>query len=156
VRLANDVGAEDVPEEIQFRLTWRGALRRDPKDRAVALAEADRAVRVDRRVRQVALLILDDRQLADLGLERGIGWESLVEPGPDLVGDQLAPDGEDPGDELIPADRPDRSEETGRERVIVRGKGDLGVRGHVVQMTRAANTVADRPSVDEACRLEGT
>ena len=82
VRLANHVRAQHLPEQVQLRLARRGALRRDREDRAVALAQPDRPVRADDRARQVALLVLDDRELADLGLERGVGWESLVEPGP--------------------------------------------------------------------------
>jgi hypothetical protein len=78
VRLADDVGAEDLLKERQLGLAWRGALGGDPEDRAVALAESDRPVGADECAREVALLVLDDCQLADPRLQRRIRRQSLI------------------------------------------------------------------------------
>ena len=87
--------------------------------------------------------------------QRRAGRQPFVEAGLDLVGDQLPADREDPSDELVSADGPDGRQETRRERVVVRRKGDLRVGGHVVEMPRPADAVADGPPIDEARGLEG-
>ena len=84
-----------------------------------------------------------------------VGRQALVEPAPYLVCDQLPAHREDAGNKFVAADRPDRRQQARRERVVVRGKGDLRIRRHVVEMARPPDAVADRPSVDEARRLEG-
>src|SRR6266481_4252927 len=60
--LANDVRPQDLPEQVQFGVARNRRRRGDPEDRAVALVESDGAVRVDGRIRQVALLVLDYRE----------------------------------------------------------------------------------------------
>ena len=123
----------------------------DLEDRAVVLAEPDRAVAVDHRARQVALLVLDDGELADAVLERRVGRQPLAEP----VLHLLARSGRRRAsktcvDEGVAADRADRGEQTRREPVVVRRERVLGVGRDVVQVARPADAVADGPAVDEA------
>ena len=89
--LSNEVDTQDVREQRQLGIARRRRLRCHSEDRAVAFVEADRAVGVDGRARQVALLVLDDRELPDPCLERRAGRNALVESGPDLAGDQSPP-----------------------------------------------------------------
>jgi hypothetical protein len=116
--------------------------------------EADRAVGVDCRVGQVALLVLDDRELADPRLERGVEGQALRETAPNLVRQQLAPDVEDLAEELVPTDGVDRGNQPGRQRVVVRRKGDLRAGRDVVEVSWPADSVANRPPIHETGRLE--
>ena len=154
VRLADHVGAEDLLEQGELRLARRRRRAGDPEDRAVALLEPDRPVAVDHRARQVALLVLDDRELADAVLERRVGRQPLAEAVLHLLGDQPAPGVEDLVDEGVAADHADRGEQTRGEPVVVRRERDLGVGRDVVQVARPADAVADGPAVDEPRRLE--
>ena len=109
---------------------------------------------VDHRARQVALLVLDDRELADAVLERRVGGQPLAEAVLHLLGDEPAPGVEDLVDEGVAADHADRGEQTRGEPVVVRRERDLGVGRDVVQVARPADAVADGPAVDEPRRLE--
>ena len=79
MRLPDDGRPEHVPEHRQFGVARRGRLRRDAVDRAVALVKPDRALVVDRRARQVALLVLDDGEPRDALGERRAGRELVLE-----------------------------------------------------------------------------
>ena len=154
VRLANDLGAEDLLEQRQLRLARRGRRRRDREDRAVALLEPDHPVRADHRRREVALLVLDDRELADPVLERRVLRQPLSEAVLHLLGDEPPARVEDLGHEVVAADHAHRGHQARGEAVVVRREGDLGVRRHVVEVARPADPVADRPAVDEPGGLE--
>ena len=77
MRLALDVGAEQLAEELELGLAGGGVLRDDAVDGAVALDQADDAVGADHGLGEVALLVLDDRELARPVDERGVGRQAL-------------------------------------------------------------------------------
>jgi len=72
VLLADDVRAKDLAEELQFRLAGGRRPRGDVVDGAVVFAQPDRAVGTERRVGEIALVALDDCELADSIEERGL------------------------------------------------------------------------------------
>ena len=141
-------------EQGQLGLAGGRVARGDVEDRAVVLAQPDRAVRRELGRAQVALLVLDDRQLADALEERRVAARALLEPALDALGRLGAPGLEDPVDELAPADRVDRRDQAGGQAVVVRREELLGVLGDVVQVARPADAVAFGPARDEAVGLE--
>ena len=70
--LAHDVRAQDVTEQVQFRLAGRRRALGDVEDRAVVLAQLDRAVGTDDAFGEVALSRLDLGEATDAVLDRGI------------------------------------------------------------------------------------
>ena len=72
VRLTLDRRPEQLPEQVQLGLAGGGVLGRDSVDGAVALDQADDAVGADDRFGEVALLVLDDGQLAGSIEQRGV------------------------------------------------------------------------------------
>ena len=119
---------------------WQAAGRgaRDVVDRAVVLAQPDRAVGIDRRLGEIALLGLDDRELADPVLERRAVRRSLGELVADAVAELAPARGEDLLEQLVATDRADRREQAGGQRVVGRGEEVLGVGRDVVQVPRPA------------------
>ena len=85
-RLADDVRAEHVAEQVQLRLAGRRRALGHVEDRAVVLAQLDRAVGTDDAVGEVALRGLDLRQAADAVLERRVGRQPVGQ----LVADAVA------------------------------------------------------------------
>ena len=104
---------------------------------------------------EVALLGLDDGQLADAVGERRIRRDSRSAM---LVADPVAelapPRREDLVEQVVAADRLDRGEQAGGEAVVVRREEVLGVGRDVVQVARPADAVADGLAADELGRLE--
>ena len=72
----------------------------------------------------------------------------------DPVAELAPPRGEDLVEQIVPADRLDGGQQAGRQGVVVRREEVLGIGGHVVQVARPADAVADRLAADEAGRLE--
>ena len=152
--LADDVGAEDLAEELQLGLAGGRRALGDVVDGAVVLAQPDRAVGAEGRVRQVALVVLDDGQLADPIEERRIRADPLGHAVADPIAELAPSRREDLLEEVVAADRLDRGQQPGREGVVVRREEVLGVGGHVVQVARPADAVTDGLAADEAGRLE--
>ena len=124
------------------------------EDRAVVLAQADRAVELEDGVGEVALVGLDDRQLADAVDQRGVGGEAIGHLLPDAVAELASPRGEDLVEQVVAADRLDGGQEPGGQGVVVRREEVLGVGRHVVQVARPPDPVADGLAADEMGVLE--
>ena len=128
----------------------------DVEDRAVVLAQADRAVGPDGHVGEIALVGLDDRKLADAVDQRCI----LVDPIGHLLADAItelaSTRREHLVDEVVAADRLDRGQQARGKRVVVRGEQVLGVGRDVVQMSWPTHAVTHGLAGDEVGRLEGT
>ena len=128
---------------------------RDVIDRAVVLAEPDRAVGVDLAVGEVALLVLDDGELADPLDERRVRpADALVIRSRTRSPIWRRRASKTSLDQVVAADRADRREQPGRQPVVVRREEVLGVGGDVVQVARPADAVADRLAADEVGGLE--
>src|SRR6185295_11206996 len=119
MRLALDVRPEDLAEQVELSLAGGPVVGSDAMDRAIALDEADDAVGRDDRLGDVALLVLDDRELAGAVEEPGLRCESIGHALSDAVARHPAPLLEDAVDELLAADRPDRGQEAAGEAVVV-------------------------------------
>jgi hypothetical protein len=154
MRLADDVGAEDLAEQVELRVACRVLATSDVEDRAVVLAQPDRAVRIDLGVRQVPELVLDDGQLAHSLDERSRGPDPIVELPTHAVADLPSARLEDLLDQRVAADRADRGEQSRRKPVVVRRKQLLGVGGDVVEVAWPADPVADRLLAHEVGVLE--
>ena len=125
------------------------------EDRAVVLAQPDRAVGGQLGCAQVALLVLDDRQLANAFEERGFVARALVETALDALGRLGAAGLEDPVDELAATDRVDRRDQARGQAVVVRRERAAGRSGcHVIQVARPADAMALGPPRDEPVDLE--
>ena len=154
VRLADDVGAEDLGEQLELGLAGRRRARGDVEDRAVVLAQPDRPVRAEDRVGEVALVGLDDRQLAHPIEQRRVAVDAVGHLLADPV-TELAPSrGEDLVEQVVAADRLDRGEEARGEGVVVRREEVLRVGRDVVQVARPADAVAHGLAGDEVGGLE--
>ena len=153
--LANDVGAEDLGEQLQLCPADSRRTLRDAVDRAVVLAQADRPVVIACGLGQVAVVGLDDRELSNPIEERRIRANAFHHLFADPAARSPAPRGEDLCQEVAPTDGLDGIQQAGGQRVVVRGKEVLGVECDVVQMTRPADAVTDRPAADQVGRLEG-
>ena len=154
VLLADDLRAEDLGEQLELGLAGGRRARRDVVDGAVVLAQPDRAVGAERGVGEVALVGLDDGELADPIDERRLGGHPFGHLLADPVAELAPPRGEDLVEEVVAADRLDGGQQTGRQRVVVGREEVLGVGGDVVQVARPADAVADGLAADEVGGLE--
>ena len=152
--LADDLRAEDLGEQLELGLARGRRARRDVVDGAVVLAQPDRAVGAERGVGEVALVALDDGQLANPIEERRLGGHAFGHLLADPVAELAPPRGEDLVEQIVPADRLDGGQQAGRQGVVVGREEVLGIGGDVVQVARPADAVADRLAADEAGRLE--
>ncbi len=147
--LADDVGAEDLGEQVEFGLTGRRRAGCDVEDRAVVLLEADRPVLIEPGIGQVALLALDDGELQDtidqwspVALMPG---HAFADPNP-----KLAPSSREYLlEQVLTTDRLDGREEARGEGVVIRREQLLGGRCHVVEVAWAAHAVANRLAADQ-------
>ena len=147
--LADDIRSEDLAEEFQLRLAGGRRPRGDVIDGAVVFAQPDRAVGAERRVGEIALVALDDRQFADAIQERGLRGDPFCHLPTDPV-TELSPAGsEDLVEEIVPTDRLDGGQKAGGKAVVVGREEVLGLGGDVVQVTRPADPVTDRLATDE-------
>ena len=121
-------------------------------DRAVALDEADHAVGADERLREIALLVLDDGELARTIDERRVGRQSIGQPLAHAVEGAPSSFLEHAVDQGVAADRVDGREQPAGQGVVVGREEVLGGIGHVVDVARPADTVADRLAADEPGR----
>ena len=149
-----DVGAEDLAEQLQLRLA--GGRRRlgDAEDGAVVLAQPDRAVDLEDGVGEIAVVGLDDRQLADPFDQRRVRGDAIGHLLPDAVAELPPARREDLVEQVVAADRLDGGQQPGGQGVVVRREEVLGVGRHVVQVARPADPVADRLAADEVGGLE--
>lgn len=154
VRLALHVRPEDLTEQVQLRLACRPVHRRDVVDRAVPFDEADGPVGADDRFGEVPEVVLDDRQLAGAIRERGIVGQTLGEPFADPLTGEAAALVEDRSHQLVAADRADRGQQPVGEAVVVGREQLLGRFGHVVDVPRATDPVADGLATYQAGCLE--
>ena len=123
-------------------------------DGAIALDQADDAVGADDRLREIALLVLDDRQLAGAIGERCIGREAVGEPLADSLARASSALLEHVVDQPLAADRPDRRQQAIGQAVVVGREQILGGVGDVVDVAGPADTVAHGSAADQAGRLE--
>jgi alkylation response protein AidB-like acyl-CoA dehydrogenase len=155
VLLADHVGAEDLGEQLELRLAGGRRALGDMEDRAVVLAQPDRAVGAEGHVGEIALVGLHDRQLADAIDQRCV----LADPIGHLLTDpvtQLASSrGEDLVEQIVAPDRFDGGEQAGGQRVVVRGEQVLRFRRDVVQVARPADAMTHGLARDEVGGLEG-
>ena len=124
------------------------------EDRAVVLAQAERAVDRDDGLGEVALVGLDHRELMDPVGERCARPEPLGHPLTDAIAELAPPRREDLFEQVVPTDRPDRRQQAGCERVVVGGKQVLGIGRDVVEVTRPADPVTHGLAADEVGGLE--
>jgi hypothetical protein len=96
------------------------------EDRAVVLAQPDRAVGRQLRGTQVALLVLDHGQLADPFEERRVGTGVVIEAALDSFGGLRSARLEDTFEEVLAADRVDRRDQPARQAVVVGREQLLG------------------------------
>jgi hypothetical protein len=155
MRLALDIGAEQLTEEVELRLACGGVLRGHSVDGAIPFHEPDDPVRTDDRLCQVALLVLDDGKLARALTERGVWRQPLSHPLTHPVVRQSAPLLEDIVHERLvsPMERMAASRPAG-EAVVVRREEVLGRLGHVVHVARPPDAVADGLTGHQAACLQ--
>ncbi len=118
------------------------------------LAQPDRAVDLEDRVGEVAVVGLDHRQLADPLDERGVRGEAIGHLLTDALAELASPRGEDLVQQVVPADGLDGGEESRGEGVVVGREEVLGVGRDVVQVARPPDPVADGLAADEMSVLE--
>ena len=106
------------------------------------------------RLGEVALLVLDDRQLARPVDEARLRRQAIGHALPDPVAGHPPALVEDAVDELLAADRPDRRQQAAGETVVVGREEVLGRVGDVVHVARPADAVADGLAADEPGGLE--
>jgi hypothetical protein len=121
VRLADDVCAED-PEQLELRLAGGGGAFGDMEDRTVVLAQTDRAVGAEGHVGEIALVGLDDRQLADAVDQRGVLADAIGHLFADPVTELASSRGVIVRSSIVAADRLDGGQARS-QRVAVRGTG---------------------------------
>ena len=152
--LAHDIGAEDLGEQLEFGLAGRRRARCDVVDGAVVLAQPDGAVGAERGVGQITLIALDDGQLADPVEQRRLGGNPLGHLLADPVAELAPSRREDLLQEVVPADRRDRGQQTSRQAVVVGREEVLGFGRDVVQVARPADAVADGLTADQVGSLQ--
>ena len=152
MRLAGDVRAQHVPEQVELGVAG-GRSRGDVEDRAVVLAQPDRAI--GRQLRgQVALLVLDHGERPNpveerrLGRRRSSSWRRIRSAVWRRRAAKIC------SIRSVAAHRLDGREQARGEAVVVGREELLGVGGDVVQVARPADAVAHGPARDECVRLE--
>ena len=108
----------------------------------------------DERLGEIALLVLDDRQLPCPIDQARLRGQAIRHPLPDPVARHPPALLEDAVHELLAADRPDRGQQAAGEPVVVGREEVLGGVGHVVHVARPPDAVADGLAADEARGLE--
>ena len=111
MRLALDVGAEDLAEQLQLGAAGGLGAGRHVVDRAVVLDDPDHAVRAEHGLGEIALLVLDHRELAGAVDHRRAGRQPFGEPLPDAFRGHPPARLEHVLDELLAAHRPDRGQQ---------------------------------------------
>ena len=106
------------------------------------------------RLRQIALLVLDDGQLPGTVDERRIDRQSIGQTLADAVAGPPPPLLEDVVDEPLATDRADGRQQPVGETVVVGREQVLGGIRDVVDVARPADAVADGPPAHEAGRLQ--
>jgi hypothetical protein len=154
VRLAHDIGSEELAEQGQLGVARDLRPPGDLVDGAVVLEQPDHAVGVDGRLGEVAGVVLENREHPNPVEERCVVRELLGHPSPGAIADLAPPGGEDLLDEIVAPDGLDRLQEPRGEPAVVGREELLGVGGDVVQMARPADTVALGRVSDEARVLE--
>src|SRR5262245_53511887 len=114
MRLAHHILAEDLAEQRELGIAWRGRPASDLVDGAVVLAQPDRAVRSDDRLGEVAGLVLEHGKRPDPGDKSRVVLELLAHPTPDAVADLAPPSGEHLLDQVLSTDRLDGLDQAGR------------------------------------------
>ncbi len=147
--LADDVGAEDLGEQVEFGLAGRWRTGRDIEDRAVVLLETDRSIVFEPGIGEVALLALDDCELQDtIDQWRAVDLvpgHPLADPNAELA----PPSREYLFEQILATDRLDGRQEARGKGVVVRGEEFLGGRRDVVQVPWATDAVADGLATDQ-------
>ena len=117
-------GPSSSRNNAELRVAWRRRAAGDLVDRAVVLAQPERAVVGDDGLGEVARLVLEHGEEADPFGEGRILGQLLRHPPPDPVADLAAPRREDLLDEIVTADGLDRLDQPGGEAAVVgRGRG---------------------------------
>ena len=122
VRLALDVRAEDLAEQLELGAAGRLGAGRHVVDRAVVLDDPDHPVRSEHRLGEVALLVLDHRELAGAVDHRRTGRQPFGEPLPDAFRGHPPARLEHLVDQRFAAHRPDRRQQAGGQPVVGAGK----------------------------------
>lgn len=154
VLLPNDLGVEDLAEELQLGLAGRRNRPGHPVDGAVVFAEAELSVGTLVNLAEVALLVLDHRQLANPFGQGSPLPHPGGDPPPEAIGQLAAADGEHLVDELGATRLLQCRDETGGQPVVVGGKEGLSLSGDVVDVTGSAHAVADGGPGDETGALQ--
>jgi alkylation response protein AidB-like acyl-CoA dehydrogenase len=154
VLLADHVRAENLGEQLELRLAGCRRALGDVEDRAVVLAQADRAVGAESHVGEIALVGLDDRQLADAVHERRILADAFGHLLSNPVTKLASSCGEHLVEQVVATDRLDSRQQAGGQRVVVRREQVLSFSRDVVQVARPADAMPNRLARDEVGRLE--
>src|SRR4029077_3952558 len=131
-------------------------LGRDAMDGTVPFYEADDAVGPDDGLGEVALLVLNDGELAGtIEDRRPVRW-ALGHPLSNSFSRHPTPFVEDVVDEPVPTDGADPGQGAVREAIVVRGEQVLGRLGHVVEVSRSPDSMPLSLSTDQSGRLQRT
>ena len=123
-------------------------------DRAVVLAQPDRAVAAEDRVGEVALvtwMTASSRTRSASGASAPTRSAMLLAH---AIAELAPARGEHLVEQIVAADRLDRGQQAGGKRVVVGGEEILGGGGHVVEVARPADAMADGLTGHEVGRLE--